>query len=109
MARLTSEDDSGGLPASPYFAPTFEFGSCRSFLAETHPWGAHQLGGSRRKAALSADKAIVNSEGSSFEQAHSRVALANTQGSLGPMKVQLPGFSADRLRNPRTVSNAITG
>jgi len=35
------------------------------------------------KAAFAADKAITNSEGASFEYAHSRVALSNTAGFSG--------------------------
>jgi len=84
MARLTSEDDSGGLPAESIprtdfpnldlVDPTWE----QLAPEERISWAVRA-----EKAALSADKAIVNSEGSSFEQAHSRVALANTLGFAG--------------------------
>jgi PmbA protein len=84
MARLTSEDDSGGLPAESIprtdfpnldlVDPTWE----QLAPEERISWALRA-----EKAALSADKAIVNSEGSSFEQAHSRVALANTLGFAG--------------------------
>jgi PmbA protein len=84
MARLTSEDDSGGLPAESIprtdfpnldlVDPTWE----QLAPEERINWAVRA-----EKAALSADKAIVNSEGSSFEQAHSRVALANTLGFAG--------------------------
>jgi PmbA protein len=94
MARLTSEDDSGGLPAES--VPRTEFPN----LDLVDPtW--EQLAPEERiswavraeKAALSADKAIVNSEGSSFEQSHSRVALANSLGFAGAYEGTSAGLS----------------
>jgi PmbA protein len=84
MARLTSEDDSGGLPAESVFRTDFPNldlldPSWEKLLPEERiNWALRA-----EKAALSADKAIVNSEGTSFEQARSRVALANTLGFAG--------------------------
>jgi PmbA protein len=84
MARLTSEDDSGGLPAESVFRNDFPDLNLvdRAWDAltpdERISWAVRA-----EKAALSADKAIVNSEGASFEQSHSLVALANTQGFMG--------------------------
>src|SRR5262245_11467898 len=84
MARLTSEDDSGGLPAESVFRTDFPSldlvdPSWEKLAPEERiTWAVRA-----EKAALSADKAIVNSEGSSFEQSHSRVALANTLGFAG--------------------------
>jgi len=84
MARLTSEDDSGGLPVESVSRTDFPnldlVDPSWEKLApdERISWAVRA-----EKAALSADKAIVNSEGSSFEQAHSRIALANTQGFAG--------------------------
>jgi PmbA protein len=84
MARLTSEDDSGGLPAESVSRTDFPNldlvdPSWEKLAPEERiAWAIRA-----EKAALSADKAIVNSEGSSFEQAHSRVALANTLGFTG--------------------------
>jgi PmbA protein len=84
MARLTSEDVSGGLPAESVSRTDFpnldlvDPSWDKLAPGERISWAVRA-----EKAALSADKAIVNSEGSSFEQAHSRVALANTQGFAG--------------------------
>jgi PmbA protein len=84
MARLTSEDDSGGLPAESVFRADFpdlnliDPGWEKLTHEERIGWAVRA-----EKAALSADKAIVNSEGSSFEQARSRLALANTQSFMG--------------------------
>jgi PmbA protein len=84
MAKLTSEDDSGGLPAESVARtgfpdldlvdPTWE----KLTPEERISWAVRA-----EKAALSADKKIVNSEGSSFEYSRSRMALANTLGFMG--------------------------
>jgi len=84
MARLTSEDESGGLPEQSFFQgnvpdlnlldPTWE---------NLTPEERIGLAVRTEKAALSTDKSITNSEGASFEYARSRVALANTVGFSG--------------------------
>ncbi len=84
MARLTSEDDSGGLPAESVFRTDFPNLDLVDPEWEKLPpeerinWAVRA-----EKAALSADKRIVNSEGSSFEYSRSRMALANTFGFMG--------------------------
>jgi PmbA protein len=84
MARLTSEDDSGGLPAESVFRTDFpDLDLVDPTWEKLSP--EERIGWALRaeKAALSADKAIVNSEGSSFEYSRSRMALANTLGFMG--------------------------
>lgn len=84
MARLTSDDDSGGLPQEA--VPRKNIPD----LNLTDP-GWEKLTPQQRidmplraeRAALSADPAIVNSEGAAFEYARSRVAIANTLGFSG--------------------------
>ncbi len=84
LARLTSEDDSGGLPAESVFRTDFpDLDLVDPCWGELPPEERISWAVRAEKAALSADKAIVNSEGSSFEQAHARLALANTLGFTG--------------------------
>lgn len=84
MARLTSEDESGGLPSESVFRTDFpDLNLVDPTWEKLTP--EERIGWALRaeKAALSADKAIVNSEGSSFEYSRSRMALANTLGFMG--------------------------
>lgn len=84
MARLTSEDDSGGLPAEATPRSGFPNLDLLDSSWETMtPDERIDLAVRTEAAALSADKAITNSEGASFEYARSQVALANTQGFNG--------------------------
>jgi PmbA protein len=84
MARLTSEDDSGGLPDDAFFQTTFpDLDLLDSSWESLTPDERIRLAVRTEQAALSADKAITNSEGASFEYARSRVALANTAGFSG--------------------------
>jgi PmbA protein len=84
MARLTSEDESGGLPDPAFFQTQFPDLNLLDRSWETlTPDERIKLAVRAEKAALSADKAITNSEGASFEYARSRVALANTAGFSG--------------------------
>jgi PmbA protein len=85
MARLTSEDPEGGLPEAQLL-------SGEAFpelhLADS-AWDALttlqriELARQAEQAALSADPAIRNSEGGSFEYERSRTALANSLGFAG--------------------------
>jgi PmbA protein len=84
MARLTSEDESGGLPESSSFQRDFPDLKLLDPSWETlTPEERIDLAVRTEKAALSADKTITNSEGASFDYARSRVALANTMGFFG--------------------------
>lgn len=84
MARLTSEDDSGGLPQESVFRRDFpELNLLDPTWENLSPEQRIALAVEAESAALSVDKAITNSEGSSFEYARSRLALANTQGFAG--------------------------
>ena len=84
MARLTSEDESGGLPDAAFFQTQLPDLNLldRSWESLT-PDERISLAVRAEKAALSSDKAITNSEGASFDYARSRVALANTAGFSG--------------------------
>jgi len=84
MARLTSEDESGGLPETAFFQNHFPDLNLLDPSWETlTPDERISLAVRTEKAAFETDKAITNSEGASFEYARSRVALANTTGFFG--------------------------
>jgi predicted Zn-dependent protease len=84
MARLTSEDESGGLPDSAFFQTHFPDLNLLDRSWETlTPDERINLAVRAEKAAFSTDKAITNSEGASFDYARSRVALSNTAGFSG--------------------------
>jgi PmbA protein len=84
MARLTSEDENGGLPDPAFFQTQFPNLNLLDRSWETlTPDERINLAVRAEKAALSTGKAITNSEGASFDYARSRVALANTAGFSG--------------------------
>jgi PmbA protein len=84
MARLTSEDDSGGLPERSIFQSEFpDLNLLDPAWENLKPEQRINLALRTEAAALKADKAIVNSEGAAFEYARSRVTLANSLGFLG--------------------------
>ena len=84
MARLTSEDESGGLPDAAFLETRFPDLNLLDPSWETlTPDDRINLAIRAEKAAFSSDKSITNSEGASFEYARSRVALGNTAGFSG--------------------------
>ncbi len=84
MARLTSEDESGGLPEESVFRTDFpDLDLLDPNWENLTPGQRIALAVRAEAAALSADKAITNSEGGSFEYARTRVTLANTLGFTG--------------------------
>lgn len=84
MARLTSEDQSGGLPEQAIHRNSFpDLNLLDPSWENLSPDQRIDLAVRAEKAALSADKSITNSEGASFEYERTRVALANTQGFSG--------------------------
>src|SRR5438034_1807411 len=84
MARLTSEDESGGLPEPAFFQDQFPDLNLLDPSWETlTPDERINLAVRAEKAAFSTDKAISNSEGASFDYTRSRVALSNTAGFSG--------------------------
>src|SRR5688572_4414987 len=102
MAKLTSEDDSGGLPAESVFRTDFpDLNLVDPEWEKLTPEERIGMAVQAEKTALTADKAIVNSEGSSFEQGRSRMALANTQGFMGAYE----GTSAGLFCGPVAQSN----
>jgi PmbA protein len=84
MAKLTSEDESAGLPEQAI--PRSRFPDLQlldpSWEAVT-PAARIDLAMRAEAAALSTNNAITNSEGASFDYTRSRVALANTLGFHG--------------------------
>jgi len=84
MARLTSEDQSGGLPDESVFRHDFpDLKLADPSWEDLTPEQRIKLALRAEAAALSADKSITNSDGASFEYALSRLALANTLGFAG--------------------------
>src|SRR5207249_7647650 len=84
MARLTSEDESGGLPEPGFFQGHFpDLNLFDPSWERLTPDERISLAVRTEKAAFETDKAVTNSEGASFEYARSRVALANTIGFGG--------------------------
>jgi PmbA protein len=84
MARLTSEDQSGGLPEESSFHGNFpDLNLLDPAWESLTPEQRIDLAVRAEAAALATDKAITNSEGASFEYARSAVALANTLGFTG--------------------------
>jgi PmbA protein len=91
MARLTSEDLSGGLPEAAVFQRDFpDLNLLDTSWESLTPEERISLAVRTEKAALAADPVITNSEGASFEYARSKVALSNTAGFSG----QYEGTSA---------------
>src|SRR5437867_618195 len=84
MARLTSEDESGGLPETAFFQNRFaDLNLLDPSWESLTPDERISLDVRTEKAAFETDKTITNSEGASFEYARSRVELANTAGFYG--------------------------
>jgi PmbA protein len=84
MARLTSEDQSGGLPEQAVSRSGFpDLDLFDASWENLSPAERIDLAIRTEAAALSTDKAISNSEGASFEYARSRVTLANSLGFSG--------------------------
>src|SRR5215510_10227178 len=84
MARLTSEDQSAGLPEHAAHRNGFPDLQLLDTSWETvTPAERIDLAIRTEAAALSTDKAITNSEGASFDYARTQVALANTLGFNG--------------------------
>jgi PmbA protein len=84
MARLTSEDESAGLPEHATRRNSFPDLQLLDTSWETvTPAERIDLAIRTEAAALSTDKAITNSEGASFDYARTQVGVANTQGFNG--------------------------
>src|SRR3989454_4633222 len=102
MARLTSEDESGGLPEAVFFQNHFpQLNLFDPSWERLTPNERIDLAVRTEKAAFETDKSVTNSEGASFEYARSRVALANTIGFFG----EYEGTSAAVVCVPIAESN----
>ena len=84
MARITSEDDSSGLPAPDTFVSSFpDLDLADASWDALTPLQRIDLARRCEAAAFATDKAVVNSEGGQFDYSRSRTVLANTYGFLG--------------------------
>jgi PmbA protein len=84
MARLTSEDNSAGLPEHAISRDGFpDLQLLDPSWEAVTPAQRIDFAIRTEAAALASDKAITNSEGASFDYARSRVAVANSLGFNG--------------------------
>jgi PmbA protein len=84
MARITSDDASGGLPDPTLFSSTFPDLDLLDNGWETlTPDQRIDIARRAEAAALSEDPAITNSEGASFDYARSKTVVANSLGFVG--------------------------
>src|SRR5215467_2739491 len=95
MARLTSEDENGGLPDPSLFQKTFpDLDLLDPSWEKLSPQDRIDLAIRAERASLKADPRIVNSEGGSFEYSRSRTVLGNTAGFVGEFEGTGAGLSA---------------
>jgi PmbA protein len=81
MARLTSEDESAGLPEQAMRSGSFpDLQLLDSSWESLAPAERINLAVRTEAAALATDKLITNSEGATFDYARTHVALANSLG-----------------------------
>src|SRR5262245_46243746 len=84
MAKLTSEDQSGGLPEEATARNAFpDLQLADPSWESLTPAERIDLAIRAERAALSTDKSITNSEGASFEYTRTQIALANSLGFNG--------------------------
>jgi PmbA protein len=84
MARLTSEDESGGLPdATAYPSSIPDLKLADPAWEQLKPEQRIDLARRAEAATYATSPSITNSEGSWFECEHSLTALANSAGFLG--------------------------
>lgn len=84
MARLTSEDDSSGLPDEAVYAKDIsDLRLADPSWAALAPEQRIELARRAEAAAFAASPLITNSSGGSFEYERSRTILANTLGFVG--------------------------
>jgi PmbA protein len=84
MARLTSEDQSGGLPDASVFQSSFpDLKLADPGWSELKPEQRIDWARRAEAAALKTDKSITNSDGGSFDYSRSRTVLANSLGFVG--------------------------
>ena len=88
MARLTSEDESGGLPEkASYPSEVPDLALADPAWDDLTPEQRIGLARQAEASAFDVDPAITNSDGASFEFERSRTALANTLGFAGDYEV----------------------
>ncbi len=95
MARLTSEDDSGGLPdASLFKVDVPDLDLFDAGWDKLSPQDRIDMALRAENAALKADPRIVNSEGGMFDYSRSRTVVGNTAGFIGEYEGTGAGVSA---------------
>ena len=81
MAKLTSPDESGGLPQSDLFQKNLpDLGLLDKSWESISPQDRIDMAVKAEGAALKTDKRITNSEGGVFDYSRSRTVVANTAG-----------------------------
>ena len=110
MAKLTSEDDSGGLPDAIIVSDKLSGSrSARSAVGKASPKHTNRSGHSDGVSALNADQSIVNSEGGSFDYSRARTVVGNTDGFVGEYEGTGGGLVAAPVPSPVTACSATTG
>jgi PmbA protein len=94
MARLTSQDDSAGLPDASLFDTRFpDLNLVDPAWEMLTPSDRIDLALRTERAALKADTRIINSEGASFDYSRAHKVLANTAGFIGEYRETGAGLS----------------
>ena len=84
MAKLTSEDKSGGLPESGVYQNNFpDLNLSDKSWEALSPEARIDMAKRAEAAALAGIPGVANSEGASFDYARSRIVVANTLGFIG--------------------------
>jgi len=95
MARLTSEDQSGGLPDASLFEKSFpDLNLLDTSWEKLSPQERIDLALRAEDASLKLDRRIVNSEGGAFDYSRSRTVIGNTAGFIGEYEGTGAGLSA---------------
>jgi PmbA protein len=98
MAKLTSEDDSGGLPDPGLFVKNFpDLDLVDPEWDKLSPEARIDLAVRAERSALKADSRIVNSEGSSFDYSRARTIVGNTYGFIGEFESTVGGVATSPI------------
>lgn len=103
MARLTSEDDSGGLPDASFYPHDIpDLHLADPAWDDLKPEQRIELARRAERAAFDTDPSITNSDGASFQYERSQTVLANTLGFAGNYE----GTAAYVIARPIAESNS---
>jgi PmbA protein len=117
LARVTSEDSYGGLPEKEFLGTYPQ--DLQLYHADVYSLPTRErieYAKRAERAALDADKRIVNSDGASFDASTGRTILANSLGFLGEYRTSYCGISMSpiaqekggTMQSDRWFSNART-